>query len=823
MLLLSASGLPMCATADAAFTIDARSPAAEPETGYLEMGAEAAARAPDGRVLSVNSRFLAFDGEPWLPVMGEFHYSRFPEELWEDEILKMKAGGIQIVATYVIWIHHEEVKGQFDWTGRRNLRRFIELCGKHGMLFWLRIGPWAHAEVRNGGLPDWLLAEGPTRVSDPGYLARVRTLYEEIGRQAEGLFWKDGGPVIGVQIENEYTNRGPNGGAAHISTLKRMAIESGIDAPVFTVTGWDHTVFPPQEVIPVFGGYPDEPWAGSRGELKPDTQGVYQFAPVGGNSGILQDVPSPTDPVQFGRYPKFTAELGAGMQVTYHRRVAVSAEDITPIAITALGSGVTLLGYYMYHGGINPDGKLTTLQESFATDYPNDVPVKSYDFQAPLGEYGQPNASYRKLKVVHQFLRDFGGDLAPMTRTLPDIVPSGMDDTSTLRVSARTLGDRGFVFFNNYVRNHPLPLQRQVQVNLRLPSGSLALPRRPVDVPSQTSFFWPVNMSLVGAELHYATAQPFARLVAGGRTWFFFTPTPGIEPEFVFAENTVAAIEAPAGAIVREGGTAIVTGLRPSTDAAILLRSRSGADTGIVLLPREVAENAWVLPFAGRERMILTQAAAFAHGETIHLRSRDATAFQFSVFPVLERTPSASVPVETAGADGMFASYRAAVAPVQASVGLEPVHEAGLAKEVKLGPSVKWRGTAVAIVPDDSEFASAAAWRVKLPEALGQALRGVFLRIRYKGDIARLYAGDQLVDDSFYNGTPWEIGLSELGEALTGRELRIEVLPLRSDAPIYLPKGARPDFRGKSQIATIETIEAVPEYEVTLEPAGPGP
>ena len=175
----------------------------------------------------------------------------------------------------------------------------------------------------------------------------------------------------------------------------------------------------------------------SRSFSPPDTQGVYQFAPVGGNAGILQDVASPSAPVQYGHYPRFTAELGAGMQLTYHRRVRVAPEDIPPIALTALGGGANLLGYYMYQGGVNPDGKLSTLQESHATGYPNDVPVKSYDFQAPLRAYGQMNESFRLLKCLHQFIADFGADLASMTRVLPDGVPSGMRDTNTLRVAGK--------------------------------------------------------------------------------------------------------------------------------------------------------------------------------------------------------------------------------------------------------------------------------------------------------------------------------------------------------------------------------------------------
>src|ERR1700694_4629431 len=98
--------------------------ASQPPKG---LGFSIAGQSPDGHVLSANSRYLTRDGKPWFPVMGEFHFSRYPETGWEKEILKMKAGGIQVISTYIFWIHHEEIEGQFDWTGQRDVRRFVDL------------------------------------------------------------------------------------------------------------------------------------------------------------------------------------------------------------------------------------------------------------------------------------------------------------------------------------------------------------------------------------------------------------------------------------------------------------------------------------------------------------------------------------------------------------------------------------------------------------------------------------------------------------------------------------------------------------------------
>src|SRR5688500_9403270 len=258
LLALGAASGSAAAAAAQQVTIDATAAPAPAETGFLRLGSN---RSPSGQTIDATSRYLQRDGQPWLPVMGEFHYSRYPEDRWEEEILKMKAAGVEIIASYVIWIHHEEEEGRFDWSGQRNLRRFVELAARHGLYSYPRIGPWSHAEVRNGGIPDWVLQRvgSAARSNDSTYLAAAQRFYAQIGEQLRGLLWKDGGPIIGIQLENEYNARGPGRGEEHILELKRMALGVGLDVPLYTVTGWDNTVLPPAEGLPVFGGYPDMP------------------------------------------------------------------------------------------------------------------------------------------------------------------------------------------------------------------------------------------------------------------------------------------------------------------------------------------------------------------------------------------------------------------------------------------------------------------------------------------------------------------------------------------------------------------------------------
>jgi len=798
------------------FTIDSEASPTVPETGYLHMGSAAAAKSPNGHTLLVNSRFLTLDGKPWLPVMGEFHFSRYPERYWEEEILKMKAGGIQIAATYVFWIHHEEVEGQFDWSGQRDLRGFAALCAKHGMYLFVRIGPWAHGEARNGGLPDWLLTKAATRVNDPIYLSYVRRYYDQIGTQLKGMLWKDGGPVIGIQLENEYANRTPAGGAAHILKLKEMATQAGFDVPLYTVTGWDNAVIPPHEVVPVFGGYPDEPWSDSLREMPPDTQAVYQFhlLPNTGHSGILQAVPTANEQVQLAHYPRFTAELGGGMELTYHRRVVVGVDDIAPMALSALGSGVNLLGYYMFQGGANPEGKVTTLEESQDTDYPNDYPVRSYDFQSPLGEFGQMSASFRRLKVIHQFIRDFGTDLATMTARLPGTVPAGSQDTTTLRIAARTNGDRGFIFFNNYVRHYPLPEQKDVQVALRLPSETMIVPRKPVDMPSQSYFFWPVNMDLDGGLLKYATAQPFAKIEDRATGYRFFSVCSGVAAEFVFDGTTISELHAKSGEVSRENGRIYVRGVAASTGTAIEFQAREGKKVRIILLSPEQARNSWKVSLAGQEYLLLTLADVFSDGQKIHLRSRNASAFSISILPEGREQLSSNVDLRRTGNDGVFARYLASVETRQVAVRIEKTRDAMPSVPVRTGKIFDWRSNAVATSPEETDFERAGIWRVTLPRDALRGLSDLFLDVNYVGDVGRLYGGPLLMDDNFFNGTPWEIGLKRFSSETLEKGLVLRILPLREDAPIYLPEGSRPNFGTRSEVTEVKTVTASPEYEV---------
>lgn len=128
--------------------------------------------------MELTSQYMTIGQKPVVPVMGEFHFSRYPSEMWEDEIRKMKAGGITIIATYLFWIYHEEEEGVFDFSDDKDIRAFLELCQKYEMLVVLRIGPWCHGEVVYGGFPKFIQDREDKRTSSPEYLEKVRAIYQ---------------------------------------------------------------------------------------------------------------------------------------------------------------------------------------------------------------------------------------------------------------------------------------------------------------------------------------------------------------------------------------------------------------------------------------------------------------------------------------------------------------------------------------------------------------------------------------------------------------------------------------------------------------------
>ena len=498
---------------------------------HLNMGG----KNPKGEEINVTSRYFTRNGKPWIGVMGEFHFSRYSRENWHRELAKMKAGGITIVSTYLFWIYHEEIEGKMDFGGDNDIRAFIEECKDVGLDVVIRIGPWAHGECRNGGFPDWLLKKDyKLRDNNEEYLAIVKKWYQSIYNEVKGLFYKDGGNIIAVQIENEFVDN-----AEHLAKLKEIAVECGFIAPIYTVTGWNSASgakIPVDEVVPVFGGYCEAPWENHMNRLSPSPH--YFFNRMRNDSAIGTDLIAKTQSdgwqLPYERYPFATCELGGGIEVTHHRRPIIKPMDIYAVSLVKLGDGNNLVGYYMYHGGTNKIGELSTFNETKVTGYPNDYPILSYDFQAPLSEYGEVREQYGLLNMLHMFVNDFGEEFAPMIA-----VDSGntvaADDTNSLRYGMRTNGKSGFVFVNHYQRLTELA---DIE-NAVISAGNVEFP--PIDVKGEVSFFMPFNMKMGDSVLEYATAQPLCKC----DDTYFFAEIPNIKAEYKFSKGSANIVTVP--------------------------------------------------------------------------------------------------------------------------------------------------------------------------------------------------------------------------------------------------------------------------------------
>ena len=790
----------LCSSAEAEvrLTVDATAPVAVRRTGYARLGT---AIAPDGTVLGVNSRYLTLAAKPWLPVMGEFHFARLPREEWDGELAKVKASGVDVVASYLFWNYHEEAPGQFNWSGDRDVRGFVEAAARHGLKVIIRLGPWAHGEVRYGGIPDWIVRALPTRSSDPTYLRYVDRYWEQIAIQLKGLLWKDGGPIIGIQLENEYNLTGQLQGRQHIADLKAIALRHGFDVPFTTVTGWDATVYPHREVLPVFGGYPDEPWGLTTGKLPPKETYAFRFdSRVSGNLGATtQGSNGDADPdIPFT--PFLGAEFGGGVPTMYRRRPIIQPDDIAAMVPVELGSGVNLYGYYMIHGGRNLIQR-TTMEENAAIGGYNDLPLIEYDFQAPFGEYGESGAVTERIRPFHLFLQSYGDQLAPMTVRRPAVTPSALDDLKTLRWSARASGNSAFIFVSNHIRQYATPPHPDTRFSVRLPQGTVTLP--PVTVPSGAYFVWPVGLDLGGQSLAWATAQPITRIDTPEGPLHVFAATDGIAPRFAFAAGTKIM-----GASSRNIDGLVVAAPVPGMGAISISRSGS-PPIRIMVLDQASARRLWKADFAGQPHLVITPDELVDQGRTLAFTSLDEPEFQFAAFPSLPAATRGNLALKRTADQGLFARYSALAQTRAPKATITMSRRPGEAPPIPIG------GTANrAIQPYPESFGRAAgAWRIAIAPGALDGLDDAFLDIDWVGDIGRLFASETLIDDRFYDGRHWRVGLKRQ-RASIGGPLTLAVMPLRADAPIYLDERVKRPATGQAAEARSVTIQ--PQYRLTL-------
>ena len=567
--------------------------------------------------------------------------------------------------------------------------------------------------------------------------------------------------------DSEWCSPGADG-IGHMMELKKLAKAAGMDVPLWTCTGWGSPV-PPGEFIPCYGGYAFYAWMDPNVSQDPSPFYVFRTRTT---REAASGMPSNSD-FDLASVPYATCEIGGGMTPFYRNRPIVPPRSVEAMVITFLGSGANWPGIYVYHGGRNPAG-----HHSYLNEYR--LPRVSYDYGAPLGEWGQARPHYDLLRRIFLLCRFWGGQLAPTDAVEPkDVVQPG--DTESLRVAVRVAEGRGWVFLNNFQDHLDLPRRPGISVSVELEKEALRFPSAGgFDLEPEMSVIWPLNLDLAGVLLKSATLQPLARLDLEGVPHFmFFSRGEGKHAgcEYAFEPTTDAA-----GAETGPDSLRVVIP-EPGLDSTFRARSAAGAEVAVTTLTDAQSCKFYLEDAAASRAWVLLQDEAsmcFLPGGPV-VYSRGNPVVEFAAAPPLPKSP-ACVPQ---GREGVWTRYRAECPPSRAEITMERIGARKMA--------------------------------IRVTGADPAHLRQLFLRVQYRGDIAMAFYRGKLVADHFYDGRPWEIGLLDYLEA-GETEIVLRVSPKPQD-PLSQNSAMAAiiiETEPGEEAGLLESVELVPEYRMEL-------
>lgn len=317
---------------------------------------------------------FVLNGEPFVVKAAEIHYPRIPREYWDHRIKMCKALGMNTVCIYIFWNIHEQREGEFDFTGNNDIAAFCKLAQKNGMYVIVRPGPYVCAEWEMGGLPWWLLKKKDIRLreQDPYFMERVKIFEEKVGEQLAGLTIQKGGPIIMVQVENEYGSYGED--KPYVSAIrdclrgiygKELALFQCDWSSNFTKNGLDDLV-----------------WTmnfGTGSHIDNQFRHLKQLRP---------DSPLMCSEFWSGWFDKWGA-----------RHETRPAKDMVAGLDEMLSKGISF-SLYMTHGGTSFGHWAGANSPGFQPD------VTSYDYDAPINEYGHATPKYHELRNMMQKYSD---------------------------------------------------------------------------------------------------------------------------------------------------------------------------------------------------------------------------------------------------------------------------------------------------------------------------------------------------------------------------------------------------------------------------------
>lgn len=336
--------------------------------------ARGAVPTPAEHHFGVEGDHFALDGKPFQIISGEMHYERIPREYWRDRLKKARAMGLNTVSTYVFWNVHEPKPGTYDFSGQYDVAAFIRMAQEEGLYVILRPGPYACAEWDLGGLPAWLLADPNIvlRSADEKFLVPAERWLKRLGQELAPLQITRGGPIIAVQVENEYGSFGND--KAYLARIRDALKDAGLEeAMLYTADGGDQL--------------PD-------GTL-PDLPAVVNFAPGEAKAEFakLQRF-RPGAPVMSGEY--WDGWFDHWGEKHHDTNTGQQAQELDWI----LSQGYSI-NLYMVHGGTS-FGFMSGANWDHQTYEPD---VTSYDYDSPVSESGaltKKFAAFREVIARHR-------------------------------------------------------------------------------------------------------------------------------------------------------------------------------------------------------------------------------------------------------------------------------------------------------------------------------------------------------------------------------------------------------------------------------------
>jgi beta-galactosidase len=353
-------------------------------------------------VFSLGKNDFLLDGKPIQLISGEMHPARIPKEYWRHRIQMAKAMGCNTIAAYIFWNYHETKEGEFDFkTESRDIAEFVRICQQEGMWVLFRPGPYVCAEWDFGGIPPYLLKypDIKIRCMDPRYMAASERYIEHLAKEIRSLQCSKGGPILMLQIENEYGSFGND--KKYLEELRRIWIKNGIDIPFYTADG-------PTAFMLEAGNIDGAAIGLDSGSSEADFEQAKKRNP---------------------NVPAFSSETYPGWLTHWGEKWARPDTIALKKEVEFLLSTKRSLNFYVLHGGTNFG--FTAGANAFSpTQYQPDI--TSYDYDAPINEQGAPTAKYFMLRnLIKKYVSYKIPDIPAPIKTI-EIPAIKMQQTSSI-------------------------------------------------------------------------------------------------------------------------------------------------------------------------------------------------------------------------------------------------------------------------------------------------------------------------------------------------------------------------------------------------------